>query len=262
MSSEPRSQAAQPSSVQASQITGGRRGSTPWPATGQSSRSSTAQDGTASDNPISRASPTTGEALNARNPPRPSVIVVSIAVEWFGWDAAWANSHGMIDSSRVVLNTTGLGDVGPRGGDLALVADQHGLRLRGGQPEGHVPVGGRGRAELDPDQFEELDVVEVGDPVEAVDQLVDHLGHRLDQRHAGVGDVVVGPASGSAAGPAAWRRRRDLGSAGRRGWVRAACQEFPPGRTGRSGWAENADRAGAGSPAGSAPVGSSLLGMT
>ena len=43
------------------------------------------------------------------------------------------------------------------------------------------------------DQLEELDVVAVGDPVEPVDQLVDHVGERLDERDAGIGHVVVGP---------------------------------------------------------------------
>ncbi len=92
------SQAAQPSSVQASQTTGGCRGSMPRPETVQSSRTSTAHDGTASVSPISRASPTTGVALNARNPPRPRVIVVSIGADWNGWVAALAKAHGMIAS--------------------------------------------------------------------------------------------------------------------------------------------------------------------
>ena len=53
-----------------------------------------------------------------------------------------------------------VGDVGPRGGDLALVADQHRSAAAGADSQKvDVPVGGRGRPELDPDQLEELDVV-------------------------------------------------------------------------------------------------------
>ena len=88
VSSEPTSQAAQPSSVQASQTTGGRRGSTPRPDTWQSSRSSTAQDGTASDSPISSASPTTGVALKQPGTRRDRAPWwCRSAVAWFGWVA-------------------------------------------------------------------------------------------------------------------------------------------------------------------------------
>ena len=53
--------------------------------------------------------------------------------------------------------------------------------------------GRRRREERDADQLEELDVVPVGHAVEAVDELVGHPGEQLDERDAGVGDVVVGP---------------------------------------------------------------------
>ena len=53
--------------------------------------------------------------------------------------------------------------------------------------------GGRRRVEADADQLEELDVVAVGDAVEPVDDLVRHPREQLDQRHARVGHVVVGP---------------------------------------------------------------------
>ena len=43
------------------------------------------------------------------------------------------------------------------------------------------------------DELQEPQVVPVGDPVQAVEELVDHEGERLDERDAGVGDVVVGP---------------------------------------------------------------------
>lgn len=107
MSSEPRSQATQPSSVQASQISGGFRGSTPRPETVQSNRSSTAHDGTASESPISSASPTVGAALNAGNPPRPTVLVVSVGVPRTGWVAARLNEQGTMASSSRVLKVTG-----------------------------------------------------------------------------------------------------------------------------------------------------------
>ena len=66
-----------------------------------------------------------------------------------------------------------------------------GLRRR--EPERDVGLGRGRREERDADQLEELDVDPVGHPVEPVEQLVGHPGEQLDQRHAGVGDVVVGP---------------------------------------------------------------------
>ncbi len=84
-------------------------------------------------------------------------------------------------------------DVRPRRRDLGPGADQHGLRLRRGQPERHSAAGRRRWPELDADQLEEFHIVQVGNPVHPVDQLVDHLRERLDQRHAGIGDVVIAP---------------------------------------------------------------------
>ena len=43
------------------------------------------------------------------------------------------------------------------------------------------------------EQLQELDVVAVGNTVQPVDELIDHHRERLDQRDAGIGDVVVGP---------------------------------------------------------------------
>ncbi len=54
-------------------------------------------------------------------------------------------------------------------------------------------VAGGGGKQADADQLEELDVVAVGYPVEPVEELVGHVGERLDQGDAGVGDVVVRP---------------------------------------------------------------------
>ncbi len=49
------------------------------------------------------------------------------------------------------------------------------------------------REQLQPDQFEELEVQTVGHAVEAVQQHVGHVGERLDQCHARVRHVVIGP---------------------------------------------------------------------
>ena len=137
----------------------------------------------------------------------------------------------------MVLKTTG-SEMSVRGVATWLSArTSTDLRLRGRQPERRLTAGGRRRAELDPDQFEELDVVEVGNPVETVDELINHLGHRLDQRHAGVGDVVVGPGRAALLHKSLGVIDEILEVSGRRGWVRAACletslQENRPGRSG------------------------------
>ena len=108
MSSESTSQATQPSSVHASHETGGRRGSTPRPDTWQPILKTTAQWGTASDSPISRASPTAGAAEKQRKPDGPdSAAVMSAGASPTGCMPARANEHGTISSSRVVLNTIG-----------------------------------------------------------------------------------------------------------------------------------------------------------
>ena len=107
VSSEPTSQASQPESVQASHTTGGRRGSTPRPDTRQSIRSSTAQLGTALDNPTSNASPGTGGEEKHRKPAAPRAAVLSTGEPPDGWDPARSKAHGTISSSRVVLKTTG-----------------------------------------------------------------------------------------------------------------------------------------------------------
>ena len=252
------------SSVQASQTTGGRRGSTPRPDTVQSSRSSTAQDGTASRQPDQqRVADHRGGAEKPGTRRDRSVIGgVDRRVDWLGLGRRRGRtSHGMIASSRVVLNTTGSA-MSVRGvATWVSLRTSTGLRLRRGQPERHVPARGGGRAELDPDQLEELDVVQVRDPVEPVDQLVDHLGNGLDQRHAGVGDVVVGP--GRAA-----LLDQPLGVVDE--ILEVPVVEVGCGQHVRSPSGENRPvglggvrrEAGAGSPAGSAPVGSSLLGMT
>nr|BFE71227.1 hypothetical protein GCM10020092_045280 [Actinoplanes digitatis] len=56
-----------------------------------------------------------------------------------------------------------------------------------------VGAGRHRREELDADQLEELDVQPVGHLVEPVQGHLGHPGEELDERDAGVGDVVVGP---------------------------------------------------------------------
>ena len=68
-----------------------------------------------------------------------------------------------------------------------------GPRLRPGEPEGDRRSRGSWGKEPDADQFEEFDVVALGDTVESIEDLVGHPGEGLDQRDAGVRHVVVGP---------------------------------------------------------------------
>ena len=187
------SQAAQDVPVHASHCRGGRSGSIPCPATGQSTRTTTAQDGTAFDRPTSRASPGAGTGEKQANP-RPKSTVVD-------WSTGSAPTAWLARRSASTARSTGPPGwrTPPRprrrcaGWPPRSPAHEHGLRLRGGQPEGHRAAGRRRRPQADPEQLEELHVVPVRYPVQPVDELVDHLRERLDQRHAGVGDVVVGP---------------------------------------------------------------------
>ena len=83
-----------------------------------------------------------------------------------------------------------------------LIADTRDLtarrNLHGGlpgrrEPERDVAMRGGGREQAHPDEVEEAEVVQAGHPVEPVQQLVHHMREGLDQRDAGVGDVVVRP---------------------------------------------------------------------
>ncbi len=78
-------------------------------------------------------------------------------------------------------------------GDLGTRRQHDGLLLRRRQPERDAGArGGRGE-ERDPDEVQEREVVLLRHPVEPVHDLVRHVGDRLDEGHARVGDVVVGP---------------------------------------------------------------------
>ena len=80
-----------------------------------------------------------------------------------------------------------------RGADLEPRGQRDRLLRRRGQAEAEHGLGGARRLHLQPDQAEQRHVHLVGDAVQAVD---DHLGHpreQLDERDAGVRDVVLGP---------------------------------------------------------------------
>src|SRR5205823_13331895 len=68
-----------------------------------------------------------------------------------------------------------------------------GGRLWPGEPEGDRRARRGRRKEPNADQFEEFDVVALGDTVQSIQDLVGHPGEGLDQRDAGVRHVVVGP---------------------------------------------------------------------
>lgn len=108
-------------------------------------------------------------------------------------------AHRARDDPQVLLGGEhdGLVAFGAQGGDLGADRDEDRVLLRRGQPEGHVRARGRRREQRDADQVQEGEVVLVRDPVEPVDDLVGHVGHRLDERDTGVRDVVVGPLRGA-----------------------------------------------------------------
>jgi hypothetical protein len=102
------SQAVQPAPVHASQTSGGRRGSTPIPAIRQSSRRTTAHDGTAFDRPMSSASPGAGVAPKQPKPSGPSSPpVCSTGSAPPALEQACSKEHGMISRSANVVKTTG-----------------------------------------------------------------------------------------------------------------------------------------------------------
>ncbi len=107
--------------------------------------------------------------------------------------------QGAGDDAQVAFGgeDDGLVAFAAQGGDLGADGDQDRVLLRCGQPEGDVRARGRRREERDADQVQEGEVVLVRDAVEPVDDLVGHVGERLDERDAGVGDVVVGPLRGA-----------------------------------------------------------------
>ena len=79
------------------------------------------------------------------------------------------------------------------GGHLGAEGDGDRLGLRGGEPEREPSHRRLGREQLETDEVEELRVEAVRHLVEAVQEHVGHPGEQLDERHARVGQVVVGP---------------------------------------------------------------------
>ena len=73
-----------------------------------------------------------------------------------------------------------------------------GVVLHGRQPEREVGAGHGRRERLDADQVQEVHVQPVGHLVDPVQHHLAHPGEQLDQRDAGVGQVVVGPLRGVA----------------------------------------------------------------
>ena len=80
-----------------------------------------------------------------------------------------------------------------RGGDLGAGRDRDGLGTSTGAPERQVGPRGRGRELLEAQQVEHARVEHVRRLVQPVQHRLGHPGEQLDQRHAGVGQVVVGP---------------------------------------------------------------------
>ncbi|MDQ1028086.1 hypothetical protein QF035_005668 [Streptomyces umbrinus] len=91
----------------------------------------------------------------------------------------------------------GLLALGARGGDLGAHRQEDRLLLRRGEPERDLRTGRGGREQRDAHQIQERQVVLLRHPVEPVDDLVGHVGDRLHQGDARVGDVVVGPLRGA-----------------------------------------------------------------
>jgi hypothetical protein len=83
--------------------------------------------------------------------------------------------------------------LGPDRRDLRAGGDADGVGLGRREPERDLRPRRRRREEAHADELEELDVVALGHAVEPVEQLVGHPREGLDERDAGVGDVVVGP---------------------------------------------------------------------
>ena len=107
VSSRSTSHADQPVPFQASQASGGLRGSTPTPDTRQSSLITTAPAGTAFDRPIIKASPTTGDGWKQAKPAPPRLSVNSSRTPSAGAAAAWDRLHGTMFRLSMVEKTIG-----------------------------------------------------------------------------------------------------------------------------------------------------------
>ena len=161
--------------------------------------SATAQCGTAAVSPNSRQSPGRGaSAKQSRSlPSARSEVRSTDRPRRCCWTTRYANPQGTTASSRSVAKTTA-SSLSVRTVATSVPTGQPDrLVQRRRQPEGDVGARGGRREEGDPDEVEEGEVVLLGDAVEPVDDLVGHVGDRLDERDAGVGHVVVGPLRGA-----------------------------------------------------------------
>ena len=88
-------------------------------------------------------------------------------------------------------------EVGVVHGDLGIARDQDDERVAGVaqllEGEGQLGLRGDGRPGLYVEQLQKLDVGQLGELVELEEQRFGQPGVQLDQRHAGVGVVEVGP---------------------------------------------------------------------
>ena len=184
--------------VHASQTSGGQSGSTPTPSMRPRNSSRTAQSGAGSDRPTVERRPRVPAGPGTRRPRCPGAAVRCGRDRRFDVTGGVA-AHVLPATpersarSRVVAKTTdsvGLGTRGRRRGTR-----RHATRCarRRGQPERHRYRRRRRRQQPQPDQVQELQVHPVGYPVEPEQQLVGHVREGLDERHARVGHVVVGP---------------------------------------------------------------------
>ena len=109
-------------------------------------------------------------------------------------DDVGARAHRRDDEVLVDLEDDRLLVRGARGRDLRLAAgDLDRLLGRAGEPEAHRGARGARAVELDAEQVQQRDVELVRHAVEPVDRHLRHPREQLDQRDAGVGDVVLGP---------------------------------------------------------------------
>jgi hypothetical protein len=164
------------------------------PSTWHPSRRATTHDGAASDSPNIRVSSGCGTSEKQRTHGPPSISSV--------WSAPEPRAStvrrptrlvGTTARSAVVPNTTGSASGERRVATSVPAGYAHDVPLGCREPEGHRHAGRGRREQPDADQLQKLDVVQVGHPVQPVHDLVGHGREGLDQGHARVGDVVVGP---------------------------------------------------------------------
>ena len=94
---------------------------------------------------------------------------------------------GDLERDRPLARSRGRGDLG------LVCGDRHLAHGRPGEAELEVDLGRDRGCELDVEQPEQRDVEPLRDTVDPVAQHLDHRRELLDQRDAGVGDVVLVP---------------------------------------------------------------------